>query len=192
VKLSHLACCAVAALTVTAPATAQTFVVDAMANSSSGGTGLASVALSAGQTFTISSSTDDLWSAGALPRYSDANGLTGDRFATATDDSGQAVGTQIGTNFGLWSQNSLSAAYGSLVGELNGVYMLLGANGSFVASSSGTLNLYYWDSNNGDNFGTIAFNITAVPETAAWAMMIGGFGLAGAAVRRRKPVAALA
>jgi hypothetical protein len=192
VKLSHLACCAVAALTIAAPASAQTFVVDAMANSSSGGTGLASIALIAGQTFTISSSTDDLWSAGALPRYSDANGLTGVRLATATDDSGQPVGTQIGADFGLWSQNSLSAAYGSLVGELNGVYMLLGANGSFVASSSGTLNLYYWDSNNGDNFGTIAFDITAVPEPAAWSMMIGGFGLAGAAVRRRKPVVALA
>lgn len=191
-KLSHLACCAVAALTIAAPASAQTFIVDAMANSSSGGTGLASITLTAGQTFTISSSTDDLWSAGALPRYSDANGLTGDRWATATDDSGQPVGTQIGANFGLWSQNSLSAAFGSLVGELNGVYMLLGANGSFVAGSSGTLNLYYWDSNNGDNFGTIAFNISAVPEAAAWGMMIGGFGLAGAAVRRRKPVAALA
>ncbi|WP_316251184.1 PEPxxWA-CTERM sorting domain-containing protein [Sphingomonas sp. JC676] len=191
-KLSHLACCAVAALTITAPAAAQTFVVDAMANSSSGGAGLASVALIAGQTFTISSSTDDLWSAGPLPRYSDANGLTGDRWATATDDSGQAVGTQIGANFGLWSQNSLSAAYGSLVGELNGVYMLLGANGSFVASSSGTLNLYYWDSNNGDNFGTIAFDISAVPEPAAWGMMIGGFGLAGMAVRRRRVTVAFA
>ena len=191
-KLSHLACCAVAALTVAAPASAQTFIVDAMANSSSGGTGLASITLTAGQTFTISSSTDDLWSAGALPRYSDANGLTGVRLATATDDSGQPVGTQIGADFGLWSQHSLSAAFGSLVGELNGVYMLLGANGSFVAGSSGTLNLYYWDSNNGDNFGSIAFDISAVPEPAAWAMMIGGFGLAGAAIRRRKPVAALA
>jgi hypothetical protein len=191
-KFTHLACCAIAALTAAASANAQTFVVDAQANSSSGGTGLASVALIAGQTFTIASSTDDLWSAGALPRYSDANGLTAPRWATATDDSGQAVGTQIGANFGSWTQNSLTAAYGSLVGELNGVYTLLGANGSFVAASTGTLNLYYWDSNNGDNFGTISFDIRAVPEPASWAMMIGGFGLAGAAVRRRKPVVATA
>ena len=146
-RLSYLACCAVAALTIAAPAAAQTFVVDAQANSSSGGTGLASIVLIAGQTFTVSSSTDDLWSAGALPRFSDANGLTADRWATATDDSGEAVGT---------------------------------------------LNLYYWDSNNGDNFGSISFDIQAVPEPAAWGMMIGGFGLAGMALRRRKPVAALA
>ncbi|MET0309029.1 MAG: PEPxxWA-CTERM sorting domain-containing protein [Sphingomonas sp.] len=191
-KFTHFACCAIAALTIATSANAQTFVVDAQANSSSGGTGLASIALIAGQTFTISSSTDDLWSAGALPRYSDANGLTAPRWATATDDSGQAVGTQIGADFGIWTQNGFSAAYGSLVGELGGVYTLLGANGSFVASSSGTLNLFYWDSNSGDNFGSISFDVTAVPEPAAWGMMIGGFGLAGMALRRRKPAPALA
>jgi hypothetical protein len=30
----------------------------------------------------------------------------------------------------------------------------------------------------------------AVPEPAGWAMMIGGLGLAGAALRQRRPVAA--
>lgn len=38
--------------------------------------------------------------------------------------------------------------------------------------------------------GTIDF--AAVPEPAAWGMMIGGFGIAGAAMRRRKPVPAIA
>ena len=33
---------------------------------------------------------------------------------------------------------------------------------------------------------------TGVPEPAAWALMIAGFGLAGAAMRRRRPIAALA
>jgi hypothetical protein len=33
---------------------------------------------------------------------------------------------------------------------------------------------------------------SAVPEPATWAMMIAGFGLAGAAARRRRPAAALA
>ena len=32
------------------------------------------------------------------------------------------------------------------------------------------------------------FTLTAVPESATWAMMIGGFGLAGVAVRRRRTV----
>jgi len=34
--------------------------------------------------------------------------------------------------------------------------------------------------------------VNAVPEPASWAMMIGGLGLAGAALRRRRTVAALA
>ncbi len=180
--------CAAAAAAVTfapAAASAATYTVFAQGNSSSGGAGLPSIALTAGQVFTVSSSTDDLWSAGALPRYSDANGLTGPRFATATDDSGQPVGTQIGADFGPWSQNGLTAAYGTLVGELNGVYSALGANGTFTAASTGVLNLYYWDSNSGDNFGSITFSIAAVPEPATWALMILGFGAVGAAMRRR-------
>ncbi len=36
------------------------------------------------------------------------------------------------------------------------------------------------------------FNASAVPEPASWALMIGGFGLAGAALRRRARNAALA
>lgn len=34
--------------------------------------------------------------------------------------------------------------------------------------------------------------VEGVPEPAAWALMIGGFGLAGVAARRRRPAAALA
>lgn len=44
----------------------------------------------------------------------------------------------------------------------------------------------------GDNIGLIldnvALDVSAVPEPASWAMMIAGFGLAGAAVRRRTSV----
>ena len=125
-------------------------------------------------------------SAGPLPRWSDANGLIADRYKTASDDSVAAVGQQIGTNFGTWTQNGFTAPYGSLVGQIGSTYMLLGANGTFVAPTAGVLNLYYWDSNNGDNTGSIAFNIgTAVPEPATWGMMILGFGAVGAGLRRR-------
>ncbi len=172
------------------PAAAATFVVDAMANSTTGGTGLPTVAVSSGDAITISSSTDDLWSAGALPRFSDANGLTAVRLATAADDSGQAVGTQIGADFGLLGLHGLNLPFGSLVGEINGVFQLLGANFSGSAWDTGTLNLYYWDSNNGDNFGTIAFDVGTgaggVPEPAGWALAIVGLGLVGGAMRRRK------
>ena len=177
-----------AALAVAPAANAALFVVGAMPNSSTGGVALSTIAVTAGQTLTVSSSTDDLWSAGALPRYSDANGLTGVRFATATDDSGQPLGTQIGANFGLWTQNGLSAPFGSLVGEIGGVFQLLGANFSGPAWNTGTLNLYYWDSFNPDNTGRISFDVNAgggVPESATWAMMLAGFALVGAVTRRR-------
>ena len=79
---------------------AMPFVVDAYANSSSGGTGASTVSLLAGQSFSVSVAPNDLWNAGALPRWSNADGLTGNLFATGSDDSGQSAGTQIGQNFG--------------------------------------------------------------------------------------------
>ena len=180
--------CSGALLAATAlAAQAGTVVVDAYANSSSGGVAVDAITLTAGQAFTVSSSLNDLWSAGALPRFSDANGLTSDRYATAADDSGQAPGSLIGTNFGLWTQNGHSAAYGSLVGEIGGQYLTLGANFSGVAPAAGTLHLYYWDSNNGDNSGAIRFNVSAVPEPSTSLMFLAGLLLL-APVRRRAEV----
>jgi len=50
--------------------------------------------------------------------------------------------------------------------------------------------------NSADNVGPILDNvsldISPVPEPATWAMMIGGFALAGAAMRRRKPIVSFA
>lgn len=44
----------------------------------------------------------------------------------------------------------------------------------------------------GTKFAHQSFAIAAVPEPATWALMIGGFGLAGAALRRRRGVIAAA
>lgn len=179
---------------VSLPASAATIVVFAQENSSSGGVAaLPGLVLTTGDTLTVTSSTNDLWSAGALPRYSDASGLTGNRFATAADDSGQAPGTLIGTDFGLWTQDGFSAPYGSLVGRINGVYKLLGANFAGPAWTSGALELYYWDSNNGDNFGSITFDVNAaaaVPEPSTWALLILGFGMVGVGLRSARRTSA--
>jgi hypothetical protein len=165
--------------------------VDARTNSSSGGVGLNSgVSLSAGQAFSVTVAATDLWSAGPLPRWSDASGLDGDLFATGSDESGQLAGTKIGQNFGLWSQHGLSAPYGALVGELNNIFFFIGTNFSGVAPGTGTdtLTLYYWDSNNGDNAGSIVADISGrtVPEPATLALF--GFALASLAAARRRKV----
>lgn len=169
------------------PAEAAVFVVDSAANSSTGGTGLVAFEVAAGQRIQVSSSINDLWSLGALPRFSDGNGLVGDRFATALDDSGEPVGARIGQSFGLWTQNGFSAPYGALVGEIGGVYRLLGANSVQPAWGTGTLRLYNWDSNSNDNAGAISFTLAIVPEPATWALLIAGFTLVGTGLRARRP-----
>jgi hypothetical protein len=163
-KRAFYVCALIAGLAGFGTSSARAVTVDAFANSSSGGSGKATgVVLTAGQLFTVTASTDDLWSAGALPRWSDADGLTGNRSATASDDSGQPPGTLIGTDFGIWSQFGFSAPYGSLVGEIggSGIFFLVGSNFSNTANASGELALYYWDSNNDDNTGSIAATISA-------------------------------
>jgi hypothetical protein len=165
------------------------FVVDALLNSSTGGTGVSTVSLTAGDSFSVLVATTDLWNAGALPRWSNANGLTGPLFATGTDDSGEAAGTQIGANFGTHTQGNLSAAFGTLVGQIDGGdFFVVGTSFNGVASDTGTLKLFYWDSNFGDNtqFITARVTVGAIPEPETYALMLAGLGLVGWTARRRR------
>ncbi len=178
-------------LLVSGSAQAALVVVDAQANSSTGGVGQSSgLVLTAGQMFHSTVAVTDLWSAGALPRWSNADGLIAPLFATGSDDSGQAAGILIGAVFPMWTQGGLTAPFNSLVGEIGGVFKVLGTNFNGPAWGNGALTLYFWDSNNGDNTqfitADIGLNGGGVPEPATWALMIAGFGLVGATLRRRR------
>ena len=183
---------AAVALTLAGAAQASLVDVDAYLNSTSGGTGAFALNLTAGEAFSVTVDPNDLWNAGALPRWSNANGLTGDLYYTVGTDSQvpvYAVGTLIGTNFGLFSENGLTAPFGTLVGQIgSGNFFAIGTNYSGVAATSGALNLYYFDSNYGDNTGSILANVSAaVPEPESYALL--GAGLLAALLVRRKRTA---
>lgn len=182
---------ALALATLSAAASASTFEVKAFDNSTSGGVGVATLALTAGQQFSVSVATDDLWNAGALPRWSNANGLNTDLYYTATTDTqvpAYTVGTWIGGNiYGTWTQNGLTAAYGTLVGQFgSGSFFSIGTSYTGYASATDTLKLFYFDSNYGDNSGSIMATVTAVPEPETYALLLAGLGLMGAVARKRK------
>ncbi len=174
-----------AALLLAGAANAATVVVDAKADSYNSGTGTGldtGIALTAGESFAVTVASTDLWSAGALPRWSNADGLVGTLLATGTDESGQPAGTVIGANYGLLD----GFAFGELVGQIGtGAYFAVGTNFSGAANASGDLKLFYWDTFTPDNFGSVAATISVVPEPASVALLLAGLGIVGGLARRR-------
>ncbi len=82
----------------------------------------------------------------------------------------------------------ISTSYSILGNESFGSYSLF-----FTAGNAGTLK-FFVGTNSADNVGPlldkIALSIDSrVPEPAAWAMMLAGFGLVGTAMRRRQKMA---
>ena len=190
-KLRHVA--GVALFLVGGAAQSASFVgdVDALANSSTGGVGRSTgIVLNPGDSFSILAAPTDLWNAGPLPRWSNADGLLGNLFATGTDDSLQAPGVQIGQAFVPWTQNGLTAPFGELVGSFDSgtTFFKVGTSYSAVFSgvSPATLKLYYWDENNFDNTGSVQVSVQSIPEPGTYAMFFAGLGVMGFLASRRR------
>ncbi|MGB3429472.1 MAG: PEP-CTERM sorting domain-containing protein [Burkholderiaceae bacterium] len=172
-----------AALAFCTPAAADPSSVEifASANSSSGGTALDSgLNLVAGDRLVSSVDPLDCWSAGAANRISNANGLDGTSPAPC-----QPTG-----DYGFHSQDGETFRYGSLVGRIDGGdWFLLGTGFDAVVSATGRLFLAYWDSNAGDNFGSVTASISVNPSEVPEPGTLGLVGLALlgiASLRRRR------
>jgi hypothetical protein len=177
---------ALAAVCAATASQAMTVNVNALANSSSGGIGLETLSLTAGQAFIVSVDPLDLWSAGDLPRWSNADGLDGDLFATGSDESTASPGEWIGKDFGVYSKSGFSAPYGALVGQVGASnFFFVGTTYAGTAAASGMLKLFYWDSNAGDNSQFITANVSAVPEPGTYALLLAGLAATAAVSRRR-------
>ena len=166
------------------PAMADPISVEVFAkeNSTSGGIGAdTGLDLAAGDRLVSTVNPLDCWSAGADNRISNANGLDGLSPAPC-----QPTG-----NYGFYSQDGETFRYGALVGRIGiGDWFLLGTDFDAVVGAAGRLFLAYWDSNSGDNFGSvtalISVNPSEVPEPGTVALI--GLGLTGIAMLRRRRV----
>ncbi len=171
------------------------FDVYAKENSVLGGVGLnTGLNFSVGDSITGSVNQNDYWSANPSRGlfWSNANGLVGNVFATGVDESGKAAGVRIGREYPrAWSYNGLTTTFGTLVGEINNNYFVLGTDINVMAPDTGLLSLYYWDDVAADNAGHVTVsldnNISNVPVPAAvWLFGSGLVGLIGANRKKTK------
>jgi hypothetical protein len=167
------------------------FVVDALAHSTNSGSGTGldtGLFFNSGDSFTVTVDPGDLWNAGALPRWSNADGLTGDLFATGSDDSGEPVGTHIGQDFGILTipSMSLSAPFGTLVGSIGGSFFVVGTSFAGTAPASGNLRLYYWDTFTDDNTQWVTAYVDPAPTPEPGTLVLVGLGLLAIARHSRR------
>ncbi len=102
-------------------------------------------------------------------------------------------GTTYGVSMVTSSLSGLSLAAGSywigFIGESYAVPGYSGGNGGLIDTTPHT-GIHLFDLGGNLGYQLLGDAGGAVPEPATWALMIGGFGLAGATLRRRKTVAA--
>lgn len=166
------------------PANAVIISVSAAGNSSTGGTGLnTGVNVTTGDDLWITVNPNDCWSAGTGNRTTNADGLV------VVPPSCQAATWPFGNH----TQGGLTAPFASLVGMIGAnPFFFVGTNFNATVAQSGLLLLYFFDSNAGDNSGSVLATImnhgqgqVAVPEPNT--ILLLSIGLAVLGFARRWP-----
>lgn len=154
----------------------------------------AGFSFAAGGLFTITY-LDGLTSPYGGTPYADGLGDTG----YLANDSGGSSGLgfpsiHIDPSFYPAYLNELVGAFADASGVVVGNPFLIG-DGTTIAAPVGAFQLLlgYNDDIFSDNSGSLRVEVSGpdasvVPEPASWALMVGGFGLTGAALRRRRQV----
>jgi hypothetical protein len=123
-----------------------------------------------------------------------------DSFSKKTnfDDTFTFTIPQNGVGSGSISTSFSSAKNKLIITDLivNGVSLVVPSNGSgqsltlsgipILKNIMNTIEVKGSVAKSGSYSGTVTFNATAVPEAATWGMMLAGFGMIGAAMRRRR------
>ncbi len=174
-KLATAACAALAVAAASAPAHASTWLINYVSN---GGAPLAAtLKLDVANTINAAGAFDVL---GILSGNVDGDLITG----LTPNPNQPAIGTSPDGLFffdnNFWPTSDPHFSNAGLM------FTSLGAEYNLYSNGPGSYTLYKaQDRSYGVNSnGTLS--VAGVPEPAAWALMIGGFGLAGAALRRRR------
>ncbi|MBL9068975.1 MAG: PEP-CTERM sorting domain-containing protein [Sphingopyxis sp.] len=95
------------------------------------------------------------------------------------DGAGSGGLGPLGVGDGYYSSAALSFAN-------SGIYQ-----GSFKLDTASEVTFFIYDDNLSDNSGGVSLSVAAVPEPAAWMMMIVGIGAIGGLMRRKRTTASV-
>ena len=184
-----LASAAAAGLAAT-PAAAAIVNLDALTNSGMTATNAISLNLGAG-TYTV---TPTIGAFTAFTRFNTISGCNNIGGSCTTGYEHSYFVTIGATSTGYGSNNGL----GTLGPQTTGGYYATAAQAfaldattsMFTLAAPQTVKFWIFDDFLSDNSGGVSLNVAAIPEPASWAMLIAGFGLVGAAMRRRTQASA--